>query len=182
MTEATATEVSPLGKLAATWGVVGVLLLLGQAILRLGPRAVEAVSQGLSTTQWLLLGVWIAVSAHGEGYRAFHLRFSPRVVVRARHLATHPRALHVALAPLFCMSLFHASRRGKIVAWSITAMVIGFIVLLRHTPQPWRGIVDGGVVVALVMGAVSIVYHALRALGGSPPDVPSQLPTQLPTR
>jgi hypothetical protein len=166
------------GKVAAAWGVIGVLLLLSQAIARLTPRALEAVlgPAGLSPFEWVVLGAWTVVSAHGEGYRAFHLRFSPRVVARALHLSKGPALLHAILAPFFCMSLFHATRRGKLVAWGISIMVACFILLLRMTPQPWRGIVDAGVVVALSMGVASILFHTGRALSGHPPTVPTQLP------
>src|SRR5690606_4264468 len=95
------------------WGVGGVLLLLGQAIWRLTPIALDAIHGGLTAGQIALCGAWIVVNGYAEGYRAFQLRFSPRVVARAVHLARHPRPLHVALAPLFCMSFFHATPRGR---------------------------------------------------------------------
>jgi hypothetical protein len=69
------------------WGLGGILLLLVQAIARLAPRAVEAMESGLGGGQWALLVLWVAFSAYAEAYRGFHLRFSPRVVARAHHLA-----------------------------------------------------------------------------------------------
>lgn len=164
----------------AIWGVLGVLALLGQAMRRLGVYAAEALDSGLTPGQWAALAVWVCFSLYGEGYRAFHLRFSPRVVARALHLARHPKPLYVLLAPLFCMTLFHATKRGKIVAWSTVGMVLVFILLLRQTPQPWRGIVDAGVVAALFLGSLSICYHLWRAASGTPPSAPSLLPEGAP--
>lgn len=176
-TEAEPVPPSPLGWLAIVWGVGGVLGLLGQAIARLLPRAREAlVGRSLSHAELALLAAWVLFSAYTEGYRGFHTRFSPRVVARALHLGRHPRWLHVVLAPAFCMSWFHASRRGLAVAWGIVVMVGGFVALLQRVPQPWRGIVDAGVVVGLALGALSVVYWAARAAGGGRPGADPDLP------
>ncbi len=120
---------------------------------------------------------WVLLNAYAEGYRAFQLRFSPRVVVRAHHLARHPHPLHVALAPLYCMALIHATRRARIVAWSTLVMIVGFVLTLRLVPQPWRGIIDGGVVIALVWGIVAIGVLFVRSLlSARLPAVPSEIP------
>jgi hypothetical protein len=163
--------------LAASWGVCGVLLLLVQAISRLGALALQAHQMRLTAFQIGLSVVWVAVNAYAEGYRAFQRRFSPRVVVRALHLARNPSPLRVALAPLYCMAFFEATRRAKTIAWGTTVMVLCFILLLRQVPQPWRGIVDGGVVIALSWGALAILVMFLRAvLFGKVPPVSAELP------
>ena len=171
---------SPTGILIAAWGVFGVVGLLSQAAARLTPYAIEAIHVGMNAWQWLLLVIWTAMNAYGEGYRAFQLRFAPRVVVRSIYLARHPRWHHVMLAPAFCMSLFHATRRGKLVAYGTIAMVLCFIMLLRITPQPWRGIVDAGVVLPLVWGAVALIVLFFRAVRGSVPKAPYSLPPPSP--
>ena len=158
------------------WGVLGVCALLAQALWRLTPIAVEAIESGLSTIQWVVLGVWVVAMAHSEGYKGFHQRFSPRVVARARALADDPRPLFVALAPLFCMSLFHASRRGLIVARVLLAGIIVLIVIVRQLDQPWRGIVDAGVVIGLGIGTASLLYFYVRSLAGKPPPIEPDLP------
>lgn len=162
--------------LVAVWGVAGVLALLGQAIWRLAPLAIEALASDLGGAHWVFLAGWVAFMAHAEGWRGFHCRVSPRVVARARHLAEHPRPLSVALAPLYCMSLFGASRRGVIVARIVFVGVLGLILVVRTLPQPWRGLVDAGVVVGLGIGALSIVYYGLRAFMGARLPVGPDLP------
>lgn len=162
--------------LVAAWGVGGVLLLLGQAIWRLGERAFELFEHALTPLQTLVLGVWVVLSLYGEGYRAFQLRFSPRVVARALYLARHGSPWQALLAPAFCMSLFSSTRRGVIVAWSTVFMVIGLVLLVSQLPQPWRGIVDAGVALALLWGALAIVVFFVRAVAhGEEPKVDAQL-------
>ncbi len=165
-----------LGRLAAAWGVLGVLALLGQALGRLTPRAIEAVQSGLTTTQLVVLAGWLVFMVWTEGVRGFHRRFSPRVVARAQWLSRNPRPLFVLFAPLFCMSLFHASRRGLVVARVLVLAIVGLVAIVSQMSQPWRGIVDAGVVAGLGVGAASILLFAVRALGGTPPPVPPDLP------
>lgn len=165
-----------LGKLAAAWGVLGVVALLGQALVRLGPRAVEALRMPLDALQWAVLVAWVAFMAHAEGWRGFHQRFSPRVVARAATLLRPTRAWHGVVAPLYCMSLVHASRRGLIVAWCVSLGIVGLVSVVSTMSQPWRGIVDAGVVAGLGIGTASIVWHAVRAVAGTPPPMDADLP------
>lgn len=148
----------------ATWGVGGVLVLLAQAIWRLGGLALEALAMPLSAAQVAICVLWVVFNAYGEGYRAFQQRFSPRVVVRAHQLARNPQPLAVLLAPMYCMALLEAPRRTRVVAWLTVAMIMFFIVVLRQVSQPWRGIVDLGVTVALLWGTAAIVFFYVRAL------------------
>jgi hypothetical protein len=41
---------------------------------------------------------------------------------------------------------------------------MGFVVIARQFPQPWRGILDAGVVTGLSLGIVSILYFLLNSL------------------
>lgn len=165
--------------LISTWGVVGVVLLFCQAMYRLGTRAWEAIQMPLTQSQLWLLIAWSAFNLYAEGYRAFQKRFSPRVVVRAHYLGQNPTPLRILLAPFFCMALIHSARREKVIAWATTVMILCFILLLRHVPQPWRGIVDAGVVVALAWGAfVMLVLHARALVSGHVPDFPPGLPDE----
>lgn len=164
------------GRVAAVWGVLGVLLILGQALGRLGPLALEAMCGELSSAQWAVLIGWVVAMAYGEGYRGFHRRFSPRVVARAAHLARHPTLVRGLFAPFFCTSLFGASRRGVIVARVLVVSITAIVVMVKQLPQPWRGIIDAGVVVGLGLGSLSVVYFAVRALFGFASPVPPDLP------
>jgi hypothetical protein len=165
-----------IGTLGASWGAVGVFGLLLFAIYRLTPRALEAYRDGLSTGQWLIAAVVLVFMAYAEGYRGFQTRFSPRTAARIRYLRDRPRVVHTALAPLFAMGYFHATRRTRIVAYSLTLGIMTLVILVHRLDQPWRGIIDAGVVLGLGWGVISLaacVYQALSRETYQPsPEVP----------
>ena len=74
------------------------------------------------------------------------------------------------------MGFFRATRAPFLFAWVGTALIILLIILLQVSPQPWRGIVDTGVVVGLSWGLISFLIFAWRAFstGQYPlsPEVP----------
>lgn len=168
-------------KLVAAWGIAWVSLLLGRAIYRLGPLALEPWTQDLMTPthKGLYIG-WLVLNAYLEGYRGFQLRFSPRVVSRAVYLGANPRPLWVILALPFCMSLFHSTRRQMIVSWVFIGALVLLVWWVRSLPQPWRGIIDGGVVLGLVWGLVVIWGLFARHLLGRPVPEPNDLPPEKP--
>lgn len=123
--------------------------------------ALELENSSMSQLHWLALAFSVIYMAYAEGYKGFHLGFAPRVVVRARYLADNPRPLHVLLAPLFCMGYIYATRKRQIVSFALTTMIICFVLIARSMPQPWRGILDAGVVVGLSLGVLSIAYFLI---------------------
>ena len=155
-----------MGVVAAVWGVSGFLFLLGFAIYRLVPIALQAFADTLSWHHWLLLVLNITVMAYYEGYRGFQRSYSPRLIARSRYLSNSYTPVSLLLAPLFCMGYFSAPKRRLIGAWLLTGTVIVLIVLFNHLPQPWRGLLDAGVVVGLSWGiAATLFYAALVSLG-----------------
>jgi len=149
------------------WGVAGVIAFLLTAILRLSPRIGELTDYSLSALQWVVLVGFTLWMAWAEGYKGFHRAFSPRVVARARYLKTvSGKPLLLLLAPAFCMGYFHATRKRMIVSWTLTSVIVGLILLLRITPQPWRGIIDTGVVTGLMLGIMSLLYFAVQEVAG----------------
>ncbi len=164
------------GMVRALWGLAGVLLLLGSAVYRLTPLAVQAWSYDLRWYHCMFFALVLLFMAYAEGYRAFQQGFSPRVAARARYLRTHRNALHALLAPLFCMGYFHAPKRRRVTSLSVTAGIIVLIILVRLLPQPWRGMVDAGVVVGLAWGMISLLLFGLQALSGERFDYSPEVP------
>jgi hypothetical protein len=153
---------SLVGALGAIWGAGGFAWILLDAINRLSRLALHALDAGLSLPLWALLIIVVALMAYAEGYRGFQKSFSPRTAARTYYLYRNPDALSVILAPLFVMGFFRATRRPLLVAWVGTSLIILLVLALHWSPQPWRGIVDAGVVVGLSWGLISYLVELLR--------------------
>lgn len=164
----------------AAWGVLGVIAVLVSAIARLTPLAIEPLQTGMTPLQWTLYVGWSIFNAYAEGYKGFQRAFVPRVIARAFYVARHRRPLHIALAPLFCMGLFFASRKRLILSWTLVIAVTTLVTLVRGLDQPWRGIVDAGVVIGLAYGTASLVVAFARVLRGAPITVSPQVPDDAP--
>ncbi len=161
---------SRLGTAGAVWAVVGFAWILLDAIIRLARIAWQAVGQDLSVLQYGVLIVVVIVMAYSEGYRGFQKSFSPRCAARAYWLYKNPEALPALLGPLFIMGFFRATRAPFLFAWVGTFLIVLAIIALQMSPQPWRGIVDAGVVVGLSWGLVSFLISVRRVFktGHSP--------------
>lgn len=154
-------------------------MMLLFAVVRLGGIALELKAYTLESWQVALGVAWLVYMVWAEGYKGFHLAFAPRVVARANYLAGHPRPLHVILAPLFCMGYIHATTKRRLMSIGLSLMIVCFVLVARLLPQPWRGIVDAGVVAGLVFGMASIVFYLTQLWQGGaarlpvPADVPA---------
>jgi hypothetical protein len=62
------------------------------------------------------------------------------------------------------MGYIYATRKRKVISIGLTLMIICFILIARILPQPWRGIIDAGVVVGLSIGIISITYFIFLAI------------------
>ncbi len=164
------------GKLAAAWGVGGIVLLLADAIYRLTPLAIETFDSALGVLHWGALVVWAAAMLVMEGYMGFQRSFSPRFAARARYLAEHPNLVRSLFAPFFCMGYFHATRGVQIRSILLTIGIVALVVGVRRVDQPWRGIIDLGVVLGLTWGTVSIAVFSYLAFAtegfGHSPETP----------
>jgi hypothetical protein len=167
-----------MGIFGAIWGLTGVLLLLGSAVYRLSHWAIDAFFYPFLWYHSASLFLVLLFMAYAEGYRGFQKAFSPRVAARALYLKKNPRFLHALFAPFFCMGFFYASRRRKITSFSVTSGIIVLILLVRLLPQPWRGIIDAGVVVGLAWGLISLTIFIVQAFGSKEfsysPEVPAE--------
>lgn len=152
-----------MGTVGAVWGILGVMTLLSSAVYRLSKLALDALSFPFSWYHWLALTAITLFMAYAEGYRGFQQRFSPRVAARAKYLLDRPVPAHVFFAPFFCMGYFHATKRRKITSISLTLGIIILVLLVRLLPQPWRGILDFGVVIGLAWGMVSLALFCFSA-------------------
>jgi hypothetical protein len=149
----------------ASWGILGVALFLVRALAQLLPFAWEVLgSHSLEPLHWAVLLPWVAFSAYAEGYRGFHQKFSPRVVGRALELGESPTLLRVLFAAPYSLGLFSAPRRMMLRGWALVLVISALVFIVRRTPQPWRGVIDAGVVVGLAIGLVSLLGRFLLAV------------------
>lgn len=168
-----------LGLAGAIWGIAGFSLILLDAINRLARIALHALDGKLTVLQWLCLVLVVLALAYAEGYRGFQKKFSPRCAARLYYLYKHPEPLAVIFAPLFCMGFFRATRGPLRFAWVGTTLIVLLVLLLHWAPQPWRGIVDAGVVVGLSWGLASFWVSIWRTFSSGQYPVSPEVPARL---
>lgn len=152
------------GLIGAFWGVGGVLLLVAVAIVKLSQPAAEALSFPLRWFHWVALLPIVGFFLYGKGYHGFSRALAPHIARRAAALRAEPTTLRVLLAPLYCLGYFHNERRKQLAVVGMTLAMAGFIFLLPHLGQPWRGLLDVGIVAALVWGFGSILLLSLPVM------------------
>ena len=156
--------------IGSLWGSFGVIMILANSIKRILPIALEPLlstaSPPLTSFQlsaYVFMCIWFA---YVEGYKGFQLKFSPLVVSRSLTLKPFNGSPihHILLGPFYSMGLFHATKRRKIISWSVSTGVIFIVAAVKRLPYPWRNIVDAGVVVGLTWGSLSIAFQWLQAI------------------
>ena len=146
------------------WGLGVVAFTFAEAIYRLGDRAVETVLAGLTPWQWLGFAVCTALFAYGEGYRALHKRFVPKLIARTDELMAResPGVWIWLIAPLFVLHLVHAERAELARAWLALVLIVLAVLVVRELPEPYRGMIDGAVATALTIGLGSMLLAVRR--------------------
>lgn len=164
-------------KALLVWGVGGAMALLSWGVARVFPHALEPALDGsMLAWHWALYLFMIVFNAWTEGYKTFQKSITPRVLARAQWVAENPRRVPTLAVPFFVAGFFAMQKRALIVRYIVIVIVVAVIVGMRFVPQPWRGIVDAGVVVGLGWGVVAMGVGLVRMLGGWRPDADPQLP------
>lgn len=154
------------GTIGAIWGILGLSLILLRGLSSVWPYVEELDFGVFGPVEWISLVISLLFMGYAEGYKGFQLKFSPRVGARALYLKNHPTPVRIVFAPLFCMGFFHATKVRKMIAYAVTTMVILLIVIVRQLPQPWRGIIDAGVLFGLGWGLFSVWIYCFKAFFG----------------
>jgi hypothetical protein len=150
--------------LCALWGALGVMAVLVFAIVRMTPIALDGFREELSAVQWSVLVMNILLMAWFEGYKGFQQSFSPRVAARALYLLHNPAPVHTQLlAPFFCCGYFGANRRTILTLWIGTIAIVTAVLIMHQLDQPWRGILDAGVIVGLTWGLASLILYVIKS-------------------
>ena len=156
--------VTVLGMIAAGWSMTGLLVLLGFAIWKLSTYTLESLQMPLNWMHWSVFIGFTGFMAHSEGYKGFQKSFSPRFAARTKYLLTNSTLTQCIFAPFFSMGYFHAPAKRVIASATLTIMIIVFIFLFRYIPQPWKGLLDAGVVIGLIWGMISTIFFCTKAI------------------
>lgn len=152
-------------KIIAVFAVAQVTFMLSSALVRLTPVALEPWRDGTLGAFGMAVAVaWGIFNAYAEGYKGFQRSFSPRTVARAAYLGKHARPIDLIFALPFSMGLYFAHKRQLVVSWTLLVGIVVLVVAVRALPQPYRGIVDGGVVTGLAWGLLSLLHALYRFL------------------
>ena len=141
-----------IGSIAAVWGVLGACAVLSLAVMRMYKQVNEGFQLPLGLAHYAVMIPWLFFMLYSEGYKGFQKGYSPRVAARGHYLRDHSTLLRAILAPLFCMGFFHSTKKRKIVIACLLVGVTGLVLLFQFIPQPWRGVLDLGVVLGLIWG------------------------------
>ena len=152
-----------LARLGAIWGIGGLIIVFAFSVFRLAGVSLEAFQYSWDWRHWTVFVLNTGFMAHSEGYKGFQKSLAPRVVARAQVLMDNPSLLRLLLAPLFCVGYFHAPRQRLISVYILTVGIGVLIAAFQYIGQPWRGILDCGVVVGLSWGIVSISVLTVKA-------------------
>jgi hypothetical protein len=137
------------------WAIGGIVSLLLYAIYRVFPHAAELMNQTLTPIIVLILIVNVGLMLYSEGYKGFQKRFNPRVITRAKQA-------NGLLAPLYALGYYNAPRHELVKSYCFTLLLIVVIIIVQAVPQPWRGILDAGVVVGLTYGTAALIIQSIK--------------------
>lgn len=151
-----------LGTIAAIWGAGGAIAILAYAVVRMVGHTREAFMTPWNLWHYLVLVSWAVFMAYSEGYRGFQRGYSPRVAARALYLRRRSTLSRLLLAPLFCMGFFHAPRKRRITVFVLLILIASIVVCFQFIPQPWRGILDFGVIIGLSWGLIATLLFLAK--------------------
>ncbi len=151
-------------RLAQIWALLGFITILGYAVYRLAGHFIVAWEFSFTWYHWLLLITNVVFMAYSEGYKGFQQSYSIKFSKRLNELPKKGWWAKV-LAPLFCMNYFDAEKKNLLLAYILTTAIILLIIIFNYIPQPWRGILDAGVVVGLTWGIISTILLSLKTIG-----------------
>ena len=160
------------------WGVFGVIYILVKTILNLCIYVNEAFTYAFELHHWITLVLFTIFMGYSEGYKGFQLKFSPRIISRAIYLKNNLTPVRFVLAPLFCMGYFYGTKKRLITSYAVTAGVAILVISVKQLAQPWRGIIDVGVVFGLSWGTLAIVCFLIQFLKTQKFDVSPETPDQ----
>lgn len=155
---------NPLSTMTLFWAISGITLFLGGAIIRLLPNAIEALRSDLTYIQWLVAASWLIYMLATEGYYGFQKRMAPRFAARTLYVITQGTTVERILSPVFCIGYFGTIKKRLIVIWSLTVGIVVLIMAVRLLSEPWRGIIDLGVIAGVGYGLITVYVYTFKTI------------------
>jgi len=146
-------------KFIIIYSIGGVILIFSSAIFRLLPHVLEGFTYQFSNLQWIVLIFYLLIMIVGKGFFALHRGFVPRVIKRSDQIVENGKLIDRILAPLYCMGFFNAPMKRMLISYVMIFFIVSFIVNASRISQPWRGIIDLGVIVGLSLGIISLILQ-----------------------
>lgn len=157
--------------LPSFWATFGTISIIVNSLRKLVPIALQPfqksnlLSQPMTPLQTSIYAITILIFAYSEGYKGFQCKFSPLVVSRSLTLSNSQQSrIHKILGPFYAMGFLHATPKRKFKTWIMSVGVAGLVVAVKLLEYPWRSILDGGVVVGLGWGCVSMAVCWVNVL------------------
>ncbi|MEL7312002.1 MAG: hypothetical protein AAFN07_10855 [Pseudomonadota bacterium] len=157
-----------LGNVAVAWGTLAFVGLLTYGVANMVPLILESLEYPWSAGHYALFLANLIVMAWYEGYKGFQRGFSPRFAARAVALRSHASPINTVAAPLVLMGFMNAPFRRVMATIILTTGIVAIVMVYRLLPQPWRGILDSGVVVGLGWGAIATISAVVSAIRRGP--------------
>ena len=68
------------------------------------------------------------------------------------------QALFESRQPAFCIGYFHGTTKRVITSWAVTSVIFAVVVGVKQLENPYRAIIDAGVIVGLGPRRYSDIY------------------------
>ncbi|MCA9494623.1 MAG: hypothetical protein KC621_32065 [Myxococcales bacterium] len=152
------------------WSVGGVVLLCASAAFRLGLRGIDGWAHATDPQRYAGLA-WIAWMLVSAAWPGFHRQFAPRVAIRSAKLADEPLGPVALLGPLVAIGFVRATGKRRAIAVGLVTGIVAMSIGATFLPEPWRGLLDLGVAIAVASGVGSLLWFGARTWLGRPPPV-----------
>jgi len=144
---------------ARVWGLGFWVWMLAKSCIALSYRARTVVDFHLNNEELILLTITVLLFLRIGIHKM--TAWSCVLVLRAEVVTKEKDSIHLWFSPLYIGGFYAATRSRLIKAYGLVVFIaiIGFAV--AHLPDPWREIVDVGVVINLFIGTVSLIVFSV---------------------
>ena len=153
-----------LGIIGYIWGFLGISYMILHGLSCMIPYVIELDFRLFKWYHMISFFGVIIILGYSEGYKGFQKSFSPRTANRLYNIFLKPTFFRVFFSPFISMGFIESSKKLKYISYGLLLMIVMFILLIGKLNDPWRGIIDAGVIVGLSWGLVSFWVSCFRVI------------------